>query len=215
MTLLASVASMFCSLSLGAAPAPTVAVAVVPAETVCRFVVLNPDIDTGEVVDAEAQVSPDLGDDVADVGDGSEVPEISPDKVVLVSADELLPADVVIGDEEAFLPADVYLDSEDAEAFLPADVFLDSEDAEAFLPADVYLDSEDAEAFLPADVFTDMEIEIESALAALPTPPLFADTGAEFEGVNEVEEDVAQPDSPPAVEESEVSTEESDGEAAS
>jgi hypothetical protein len=124
------------------------------------------------------------------------VEEISPDKVVLASEEEILPADV-FSEEDDLLPADVVLDDE--EVILPADVFLDVE-----------------EELLPADVVLDIEIEIESALALATTPQFFADTGAEFEEVSSSDADGFTEDSPPVPQESEASDEDSaDGEAAS
>jgi len=138
MTLLASVASMFCSLSLSVA-APSVAEG--PVENV-KVAVITPIAESTAVVDDEAQFSDvvEFADDAADLGDDSQP---APDKVVLASEDD-------------FLPADIFTDADD---LLPADVVTADED---ILPADVVVDAE--LEILPADVVTDLEIEVASAL---------------------------------------------------
>src|SRR6185295_16626061 len=119
MTLLASVASLFCSLSLHAA-APSVAV--VPAETVNKVEIISPVVETDAAIDSESLGLADAGDlgEVADVT--NEAADFTSDKAIADSSDELLvPADVVV-DDESLLPADVFVDGEE---LLPADVVAD------------------------------------------------------------------------------------------
>ena len=154
MTLLASVATLFCSLSLHSA-APSVAV--VPAETVNRVEIISPIVETDAVIDSESLAVADAGDlgEVADVT--NESADFTSDKVIADSSDEqLLPADVLT-DDSLLLPADVVLDDE---ALLPADVFVDGED------------------LLPADVIADIDAENDSAAAADAEGLAFAETAA-------------------------------------
>ncbi|HEV8292242.1 MAG TPA: hypothetical protein VGP94_09975 [Tepidisphaeraceae bacterium] len=154
MTLLASVASLFCSFSVSAA-APTVAV--VPTESVNRVEIISPIFQSDAALDSESLTAADPADtgEVADVL--AEATDFTPDKLAADSNDELLlPADVVI-DDEALLPADVIVD---AEEILPADVI-----------ADIDADS---------DVVSKVEAEgIALAEAAATTAPLFDEDPAE------------------------------------
>jgi hypothetical protein len=141
MTLLASVASLFCTFSVSAA---TPSLAVVPEGTVNRVEIISPSVETSVALATEFQVS----DDDAVVADAAdETPDVTADKVAAAdSADEFAVAGEV--NDEEFLPADVIVDSE---TFLPADVIVDGE---TFLPADVIVDAVDV---LPADVVTDVD----------------------------------------------------------
>jgi hypothetical protein len=161
MTLLASVASLFCSLSVSAA-AP--AVAVVPAESVTRVEIISPIVQSDAALDSESLALAESGDvgDVADVLD--EAADLTPDKLAAGSIDDgqVLPADVVVDDEQ-LLPADVVLDGED---LLPADVIVDGEE---ILPADV-IAGIDAEI----DAFSAAEAEgVALVETAVNTAPLF------------------------------------------
>jgi hypothetical protein len=154
MTLLASVASLFCSLSLHAA-APSVAV--VPEETVNKVEIISPVVETDAAIDSESLGLADAGElgDVADVT--NEAAEFGSDKAVADSSDELLlPADVV-ADDQPLLPADVFVDDE---SLLPADVFVDGED------------------LLPADVIADIDADNDAAAAADAEGLAFAETAA-------------------------------------
>lgn len=142
MTLLASVASLFCSLSLSAA-AP--AVAVIPAENVNSVEIISTIDEPAVAPDSESLAVADV-DDAGDLADPlGEASADTPDKLAAANNDEILPADVVT-DDELFLPADVVVDGEE---ILPADVVVDGED---ILPADVVAvidaenDAVDAEA---------------------------------------------------------------------
>jgi hypothetical protein len=165
MTLLASVASLFCSLSVtSAAPA----VAVVPAESVNRVEIISPIVETDAAADSESLAAADLGD-AGDVGDvTNESVEFTPDKLAADTNDELLPADVVT-DDELLLPADVVVDEEE---ILPADVVVDGEE---ILPADVVavIDAEN-------DLIAQAEAEgFAIAESAANTAPLFDEDPAE------------------------------------
>src|SRR5205085_1306600 len=75
MTLLASVASLFCSLSLhSAAPA----VAVVPAETINRVEIISPIVETDAATDSESLAAADPGDSVALADVQDETAEFTP-----------------------------------------------------------------------------------------------------------------------------------------
>ena len=154
MTLLASVASLFCSLSLHAA-AP--AVAVVPAETVNRVEIISPIVETAAAIDSESLALADPGD-AGEVADAlGEPADFTPDKVAAEGGDEqVLPADVV-ADDELLLPADVVLNDQ---TLLPADVFVDGED------------------LLPADVIADIDAENDAAAAADAEGVAFAESAA-------------------------------------
>jgi hypothetical protein len=153
MTLLASVASLFCSFSVSAA---VPAVAVVPAESVNRVEIISPIVEDSAALDSESLALADPGDS-GEVADGlGEAGDFTPDKLAAASDDELLlPADVVADDE--LLPADVVLDGEE---LLPADVIVDGEE---LLPADVIVDGEE---ILPADVVADIDAENDAISAA-------------------------------------------------
>jgi hypothetical protein len=166
MTLLASVASLFCSFSVSAA-AP--AVAVVPAQSVNRVEIISPIVEDQTAIDSESLTANEEAR-VADLADfADEVTDLTPDKVALASNnDALLPADVIL-DDELLLPADVIVDGEE---LLPADVIADIE-ADLLLPADVIADIE-------ADVIADAEAESAAlAEANAGTAPLFEDDIAE------------------------------------
>jgi hypothetical protein len=181
MTLLASVASLFCTFSLSAA-APSVAV--VPEGTVNRVEIISPSVPNSAVFAADIQFSDD--DAIADAADEFADPaadnsiDASSDPAPAVAAvfdDDMLPADVVL-DSETFLPADVVLDSE---TFLPADVIVDGE---TFLPADVVVDADDsgveavseanADGFILAEAAADagtlVDEKPEEDLAPTPAP---------------------------------------------
>ena len=171
MTLLASVATLFCSLSLHAA-AP--AVAVVPEETVNKVEIISPIVEDSAAPDSESLVAADPGDfaPVADVQD--ETAEFTPDKAAADSSDAgVLPADVLADDELLLLPADVAVDEE---MLLPADVFVDGED------------------ILPADVVADIDAENDAAAAANAEEVAFAETAANTAAL--FDEDPAE-DAPP------------------
>ena len=177
MTLLASVASLFCTFSVSAA-APSVAV--LPEGTVNRVEIISPSVESSTGFAAQLQVS----DDDAIVADAAdEGPNATADKVVAAgSADEFVAAGKV-SDEDS-LPADVIVDSE---ALLPADVIVDAVD---LLPADVVADVDDsgieavseanaerialAEAAADAGTFVDEQPEEELA----PTAPPSEEPGA-------------------------------------
>jgi len=182
MTLLASVASLFCTFSVSAA-APSVAV--VPEGTVNRVEIISPSVETTTALAAELQFS----DDDAVVADAAdEGPDTTADKLAAAgSADEFAVAGEV--NDEEFLPADVIVDSE---TFLPADVIVDSE---TFLPADVVADVDDsgieavseanaerialAEAAADAGTFVDEQPEEDLAQTAPPSeePGVKSDAG--------------------------------------
>jgi len=187
MTLLASVASLFCSLSLtSAAPA----VAVVPAESVNRVEIISPIVEIDAAIDSESLAAADSGD-VGDVEDvTNETAEFTPDKLAGDSNDELLPADVVT-DDELLLPADVVVDGED---ILPADVVVDGEE---ILPADVVVDGEE---ILPADVVA--VIDAENDLIAQAEAEGFATAESAANAAPLFDEDPAEdvPTAPPAEE---------------
>ncbi len=195
MTLFASLASMFCTLSLGSA-AP--AVAVVPVENVNRVEIISP---IAEGVDSSAvfEVDFQLGDNPGENADFAQEPFAAPDVVAdnsdAASDEELLPADVVVDDSE-ILPADVVV----ADELLPADVV--TADDEEILPADVIADSE---AGVVDDAIADVEAEgFALAEAAASTEPL------------KDEEPGAPPSAPAEEERSDPSGDpSSDGEAAS
>jgi hypothetical protein len=191
MTLLASVASMFCSLSLSAA---SPAVAIVPAETVNRVEIISPAIESSAVLDSESLVAIDVGD----IGDGAdltaEADDFTPDKFAADSNDEeLLPADVVTFDEDLF-PADGVAD---AEELLPADVVVEGED---FLPADVIVDGEE---LLPADVIADIDAGLEDVISEVEVGEGVALAEAAVQTTPAFDEDLqedAAPTAPPAEE---------------
>jgi hypothetical protein len=143
MTLLASVASIFCSLTLGAA-APSVAI--VPAENVVKAVIISPSFDSDGFADVQSEIAEDLGDVSDTAADLSEASAEGADKIALASEDDFLPADVFT-EEDDLLPADVIALGDDE--VLPADVFVDAE----------------LEEILPADVVSDSELEADSALS--------------------------------------------------
>jgi hypothetical protein len=159
MTLLATVASLFCSFSVSAA-AP--AVAVVPAESVNKVEIISPIVEKDAVLDSESLAANDPGDvgERADVL--AEATEFSPDNFALASSnDQLLPADVII-DDENLLPADVVVDGED---LLPADVIADIE-----ADADVLSEAEGV-AFAESAVTTAPLFDEDPAEDAAPTAP--------------------------------------------
>ena len=189
MTLLASVASLFCSLSLHAA-AP--AVAVVPEEKVNKVEIISPIVEDSAAADSESLAAADPGDlgEVADVP--NEAAEFTPDKAAADSNDaRLLPADVV-ADDELLLPADVVADDD---ALLPADVFVDGED------------------ILPADVVADIDAERDAAAAAEAEGVAFAESAANTTAL--FDEDPAEDVSPTSSAPSEEPTGKDDGGSAS
>jgi len=204
MTLLASVASLFCTFSVSAA-APSLAV--VPEGTANRVEIISPSVQTSTAFAAELQLS----DDDAVVADAAdEGPNATADKVVAAgSADEFVAAGKV-SDEDS-LPADVIVDSE---ALLPADVIVDSE---TFLPADVIVDAVD---LLPADVVADVddsgiEAVSEANAEGIALAEAAADAGTFVD--EQPEEDLA-PTAPPSEEpgaKSDAGESSGDGEAAS
>jgi hypothetical protein len=192
MTLLASVASLFCSLSLHAA-APSLAV--VPAETVNKVEIISPVVETDAAIDSESLAAADPGElgELADVL--GEAAGFTPDKAAADSGDaDLLPADVV-ADDELFLPADGVVD----EMLLPADVFVDGED------------------ILPADVVADIDAENDAAADA--EGVAFAETAANTAALfdEDPSEDAPPPTAAPSEEPvgKEASDASGDGEAAS
>ena len=177
MTLLASVASLFCTFSVSAA-APSVAV--VPEGTVNRVEIISPSVQTSTALAAELQLS----DDDAIVADAAdEGPNATADKVVADGSADKFVAAGKVSDEDS-LPADVIVD---AEALLPADVIVDAVD---LLPADVVADVDDsgieavseanaegtalAEAAADAGTFVDEQPEEDLA----PTAPPSEEPGA-------------------------------------
>ena len=165
MTLLASVASLFCTFSVSAA-APSVAV--VPEGTVNRVEIISPSVQTSAVFGSESQVAEDdvNADDV-----GNEAADFTPDKLAAASnAADFLPADVVSDDEE-ILPADVVVDGED---ILPADVIADI-DAGADVVAEAEVEGV-ALAEAAADAGTLIDEQPEEDLA--PTAPPSEEPGA-------------------------------------
>jgi hypothetical protein len=204
MTLLASVASLFCTFSLSSA-APSVAV--VPEGTVSRVEIISPSLESSTAFADELQ----LADDDAIVADAADqTPDATPDKLAAAgSADEFAVAGEVNDDE--FLPADVVVDSE---TFLPADVVVDSD---TFLPADVIVDAVD---LLPADVVTDVddsgiEAVSEANAEGIALAEAAADAGTFVD--EQPEEDLA-PTAPPSEEpgaKSDAGDSSGDGEAAS
>jgi hypothetical protein len=179
MTLLASVASLFCSLSLSAI---SPAVAIVPSESVNRVEIISPSIQLSAGIDGESLVAIEIGD----IGDGAdpaaEADDFTPDKFAAASNDDqLLPADVVTDDEFQFSADGIA----SAEEFLPADVIVDDEE---LLPADVIAD---IDAGLD-DVISEVEVGEGFALAETavqPTPAFDEDLQGD-----------AAPSAPPAEE---------------
>jgi len=165
MTLLASVASLFCTFSVSAA-APSVAV--VPEGSVSRVEIISPSVETATLLDVESQVA----DDDANTADiGNEFADFTPDKLAAASNDaDFLPADVVTDDEE-ILPADVVVDGED---ILPADVVADIE-AGTDVVSEAELDGV-ALAGAAADAGTLIDEQPEEDLA--PTAPPSEEPGA-------------------------------------
>jgi len=204
MTLLASVASLFCTFSVSAA-APSVAV--VPEGTVARVEIISPSVESSDVFTSELQVA----DDDAAVADAAdESADVTPDKLAAASDDaDLGQADVC---EEDTLPADVIVD---AEMLLPADVIVE---ADMLLPADVVADAVD---LLPADVVADVDdsgvdaISETNAEAAALTQAS-ADSGTQID--EQPQEDELAPTAAPSEEpgvKSDAGDSSGDGEAAS
>src|SRR5437762_10306642 len=102
MTLLASVASIFCSLSVSAA-AP--AVAVVPVEIVNKVEIISPVVQTDAAADSESLAAIDPGEvsDAADVL--NEAADLTPDKLADDSSDEQAQTAEVAKDDVLLLPA--------------------------------------------------------------------------------------------------------------